>query len=437
MIGTSGGRTRVVCGVVVLLTLAASGLAGGCARDLPAAAAGACGASWVAGWHAAEQSVPGDQLAGRTLRVQVRPQVEGTGVRLRLSNRYGSGPLAIDAISLARAGPGASVTGVLQLRVAGLAGVTIPAGQDVLTDPAPLGVTAGSPLSVSLFLTEVPTRISSHPVALQPAYLSGPGDATRSPGGAGFDTTLQSWPVLAGVDVLAGRPAASLVLIGDSIVDGVGSTPGGQDRLTDLLAARLRAAGGDRTMTVLNAGLSRNQLLDDDPSDGGDAPRTRVPADVAGDPAARDVLLQAGTNDIEAGAGGSEIIDGLARFADTVRASGRRVFLATIPPSTLSARGTPRGVAVREQVNGWLRTRGTTRADGVLDFAAVLADPADPRRLRPAFDSGDGLHPSPAGYRALAESIPVQALSGSPCLAAEPADRAVAEGRRGDRQATA
>lgn len=426
MIGTSGVRTRVLGGVAVLVTLAVSGLAGGCARDRPlAAAASPCAPAWVTGWQASEQSVPGDQLAGRTLRMQARPQIDGSRVRLRLSNRYGDGPLVIAAMTIARGGSGATVTGVVPLRVAGLAGVTIPAGQDVLTDPVPVAVTAGEPLAVSLFLAEVPTRISSHPVAMQAAYLSGPGDATTSRGDAGFDTTLQSWPVLAGVDVLAGRPPASLVLIGDSLVDGVGSTPGGQDRLTDLLAARLRAAGGDRRMTVLNAGLSRNQLLDDDPSDGGDAPRTRVETDVAGDPAIRDVLLQAGTNDIEAGASASEIIDGLARFADTVRATGRRVFLVTIPPSTQSVRGTPRGIAVRDEVNDWVRTRGASRADGVVDFAAVLADPADPRRLRPAFDSGDGLHPSPDGYRALAEAIPVPALSGSPCLG--PA--AVAEGR--------
>ncbi len=407
-------------GVAVLATLALSALAGACAGDRSLAApASVCGASWVTGWHASEQSVPGDQLAGRALRMQVRPQIDGTRVRLRLSNRYGSGPLVIGAVTVGRGGAGAAATGLVPARVAGRAAVTVPAGRDVLTDPVPVPATAGTPLAVSLYLAEVPTRISSHPVALQRAYLSGPGDATSSATGSGFDTTLQSWPVLAGVDVLAGRPAASLVLIGDSLVDGVGSTPDGQDRLTDALAARLRGLGGDRTMTVLNAGLSRNQLLDDDPDDGGDSPRTRIGTDVAGEPATRDVLLLAGTNDIEAGASASEIIGGLTRFADTVRASGRRVLLATIPPSTLSVRGTSRGVAVRDEVNEWVRSSGTTRADAVVDVAAALADPADPRRLRPAFDSGDGLHPSPAGYRAMADAVPVAALSGSPCLAGD------------------
>lgn len=430
MIGTSGGRARALGGAAVLAVLVPAALAGGCARAQPSASAtSSCGASWVTAWHASEQSVPGDQLAGRTLRMQARPQADGAQVRLRMSNRYGDGPLVIGAMTAARGGSGPAATGAVPVRVAGRSGVTIPAGQDVLTDPVPVAVTAGMPLAVSVFLAGVPARISSHPVALQTAYLSGPGDATTDLDGAGFDTTLQSWPVLAGVDVLAPRPPASIVLIGDSIIDGVGSTPGGQDRLTDALAARLRGAGGDRTMTVLNAGLSRNQLLDDDPSDGGDSPLTRFEADVAGEPATRDVLLQAGTNDIEAGASASEIVDGLTRFADAVRSSGRRVLLVTIPPSTVSVRGTAQGIAVREEVNDWVRTRGPEQADGVVDFAGALADPSDRRRLRPAFDSGDGLHPSPAGYRALAGAIPVPALSGSPCLAGSAATPIVAERR--------
>lgn len=421
MFGTSAGRPRALATVALALTLGLSAPVA-CARaPVPApGAAGACGPAWVTGWLAADQAVPGDQLAGRTLRMQIRPQADGSRVRVRLSNRYGDGPLGVGAATLARGGAGAAADAPIAVRFAGRPDVTVPAGQAVLSDEVPVPAVTGAPLAVSLFLSEVPRRISSHPVAMQTAYLSGPGDATTGTSGAGYGTTLQSWPVLSGLDVLADRPAAALVLVGDSIVDGVGSTPDGQDRLTDVLAARLRGAGGDRVMTVLNAGLSRNQLLDDDPSDGGDSPRSRFDDDLAGDAAARDVLLLAGTNDVEAGASAAEIVAGLTRFADRVRASGRRVFLTTILPSTLAGRGTPRGIAVRDQVNAWVRTRGPAHADGVVDLAAVAADPSDPRRLRPGFDSGDGLHPSPAGYRALAEAIPVGAFSGSPCRVGRP-----------------
>jgi hypothetical protein len=46
-----------------------------------------------------------------------------------------------------------------------------------------------------------------------------------------------------------------------------------------------------------------------------------------------------------------------------------------------------------------------------------VADPARPTRLASAFDSGDGLHLSAAGYRALAATVDVGSLTGSPCLA--------------------
>jgi lysophospholipase L1-like esterase len=45
------------------------------------------------------------------------------------------------------------------------------------------------------------------------------------------------------------------------------------------------------------------------------------------------------------------------------------------------------------------------RFDAVLDFDAVVRDPSSPERLNAAYDSGDGLHPSAAGYRAMANAI--------------------------------
>ena len=81
--------------------------------------------------------------------------------------------------------------------------------------------------------------------------------------------------------------------------------------------------------------------------------------------------------------------------------------------------GTPRGQAVRDAVNAWVLRQGPADengADGVVDLAAAVADPADPGRLRPDLDSGDGLHPSPAGYRALAAAVDPRLLSGSRCL---------------------
>ena len=134
-------------------------------------------------------------------------------------------------------------------------------------------------------------------------------------------------------------------------------------------------------------------------------------------PGATDVVLHIGTNDIAAGRSGPEIVDGLVRFAGLARAAGMRVFLTTITPSDAGPHGTVRAAAARDAVNRWVREQGAEHADGVFDFAAAVADPARPDRLLGRYDSGDGLHLSEAGYRALADAVDVTRLSGSPCLA--------------------
>ena len=92
------------------------------------------------------------------------------------------------------------------------------------------------------------------------------------------------------------------------------------------------------------------------------------------------------------------------------RASKRTTFE---PVEDLGSRTLRRGLQVLDAV----LAHGRDYADGVFDFAAAVADPARPTRLAPAFDSGDGLHLSPAGYRALAAAVDLPGLTGSPCLA--------------------
>ena len=66
------------------------------------------------------------------------------------------------------------------------------------------------------------------------------------------------------------------------------------------------------------------------------------------------------------------------------------------------------GEAVRDGLNHWIRTSG--EYDAVVDFAAVVSDPADSDFLRADFDSGDGVHPNDVGYRAMAAAIDLNAL---------------------------
>jgi lysophospholipase L1-like esterase len=144
---------------------------------------------------------------------------------------------------------------------------------------------------------------------------------------------------------------------------------------------------------------------------------------------ATDVVLHIGTNDIAAGRSAADIAAGLQRFAERARAAGKRVFLTTVTPSAAGAHGTPAAVAARQELNAWVRQHGPAYADGVFDFAAAVADPAQPDRLAPPFDAGDGLHLSAAGYRALAAAVDPRLFTGSPCLAGNPPARVLVANR--------
>ena len=421
----------LVCalGLSVGMTGAGAPWAGGPTTAGASSATGPCAPGWVTGWQAAPQPAPAPAPAGSTLRMVVHPQVTGSQVRVRLSNAYGTSPLVLGAVSAARSDGGAGLLPgtVRAVSFAGQPSVVVPAGADVVSDPVPLVAEAGRPLAVSMFLPVRPEVLTQHAVALQTSYLSGPGDLTLG-SGPGFDTPIGSWLVLTGVDVLAPRPVNAVVAIGDSITDGVGSGSDADERWSDALSGRLTRAGGPTAMAVLNAGISRNQLLADDAAVEGASPLTRFDRDVAAAVGATDVVLHIGTNDIAAGRGAAEIVAGLQGFAARARSAGKRVFLTTITPSDTGAHGTPAAIATREAVNAWVREHGREHADGVFDFAAAVADPARPARLAPGFDSGDGLHLSAAGYRALAAAVDPAALTGSPCLADTSPARVVVSG---------
>ena len=220
--------------------------------------------------------------------------------------------------------------------------------------------------------------------------------------------------MLSGVDVLAPRPVHAVVAVGDSITDGVGSAPDTDARWTDALAGRLARRGGAATMAVLNAGISRNELLADRGRWAASAAGA-VPPRRRGVPGATDVVLNIGTNDIAAGRDDRAIEAGLVRFAAT---PGRRASGCSSRRSRRrrGTHGTPRAVATRDAVNAWVRAHGREHAGGVFDFAAAVADPAQPGRARPLRRGGRAA-PVGGGLPGARGRGGGRALTGSPCLA--------------------
>jgi lysophospholipase L1-like esterase len=88
---------------------------------------------------------------------------------------------------------------------------------------------------------------------------------------------------------------------------------------------------------------------------------------------------------------------------DRAHERGLRIYGATLTPCEGDALMTPEGEARRTAINQWIRTG--RMFDGVVDFDAVVRDPAAPTKIRAEFDSGDHLHPNDAGYKAMGESI--------------------------------
>ena len=408
-------------------------------------ATGDCGPAWVGAWqsspvqyHAGELTPylftdgrpsgvtaptgPITTLTGRTLRMTVPPVVSGTGVRLHFSNRFGNAPLRLGSVVVARhAGGAAVVPGTSRALTfeGGSPAVTIPQGEDSVSDPLTVAVVAHEMLAVSVYVIEAPETITRHLDNRRTSYVSEPGDYTDDGPPTGFSTPTLSTFHLTGVDVLAPRATAAVVAVGDSITDGAGATVDSERRYTDALQRRLDAAGGDRRMAVLNAGVGGNRLLTDEEFGLGESALRRLAEDAAVTRGAVDVILHEGTNDMALTSPlrtADDIIDGMKRFARTAHKLGLRAFATTITPSTYPMHSHPHTLATRETVNHWVRTHAAKHFDGVFDFAAAVADQQNPKALAAEYDSGDQLHLSDAGLARLADAVDITKLSGSPCL---------------------
>lgn len=389
--------------------------------------AGADRSPWVAAWAASPvvgSVIPwsdcpaGTGLRDQTVRNVVFVSAGGSLVRVRFTNAFGSTPLRIGHASVAVQANGAdAVAGsVRELTFHGRRPVTIPAGEELFSDPVRLRVAALSTLLVSAHVPGPTGPVTNHPFTAQGNYLAAGDHATAATGAAYGDTPC--WMLADGVDVRPDRHVVgSVVALGDSITDTSATTGNANRRWPDFLARRLNAVTGP-TLSVVNAGLGGNRVLA--PRDGepfyGVPALERLPRDVFSQTGVRAVIVMEGVNDIGFDATAPDLIAGLAEIADRSRAAGLRVIGGTITPFGGSFVWTPARAATWAAVNDWIRT--TTAFDGVVDFAAATAAQDDPGTLAPAYDSGDHLHPNDAGTEAMANAVDLSLLLPARQLAA-------------------
>jgi lysophospholipase L1-like esterase len=382
---------------------------------------------WIASWGAAQQIpeannlLPQADMQDATLRQVVRLSVGGRTLRVRFSNAFGTQALVIDAAHIARSADKASARITpgtdRALSFDGRPSISIPPGADYLSDPVALDAAALSSLTVSIHLPVAPAGQTGHPGSRATSYyVHGDHTADLDLPGAG---KVDHWYQLTGVEVAAAPAAATIVAFGDSITDGHGATTNGDDRWPDILAARLQASPATRHLAVVNVGIGGNHLL----TDGlGPNALARLDRDLFARPAAKVMLVLEAINDL--GKLSREdvrtpdqhkqlVADLIAAYRQMIlRAQGQgvRVIGCTVTPYVGSDYYHPDAAseADRQALNQWIRTSGAF--DGVVDFDAVVRDPAHPERMIAAYDSGDHLHPSAAGYKVMANAIKLETL---------------------------
>ncbi|MFE3445633.1 SGNH/GDSL hydrolase family protein [Nocardia sp. NPDC059180] len=403
--------------VVVALLATAALVLTGCSDDAGAGPTAAWSDSWVTAQQAAVDIwSPNWSTSGfsdHTVRQVVRPTLGGDEVRIKFSNLFGERPLRITAATIAEPGDGAAVRAdtVRPLLFDGTASTEIAVGAETTTDPVGFTVTALRPVTVTIYLAEETGPATFHQIANATSYRAS-GDHAADPAATAFTETSSSWYYLADLEVDTAGAEGSVVTFGDSITDGAEATTDADNRYPDVLATRLAAEGSARA--VLNTGISGNRVLIDSDYTGASA-KTRFQRDVLDRDGASTVILLEGINDIGASEldepwvqpnpeiSADQLIAGYRELIALARVDGLRVVGATLTPYKAAPYFSERGEAVRDTVNAWIRSSG--EFDAVIDFERALAAPDDPDAIAPAFDSGDHLHPSPAGYATMAQVI--------------------------------
>jgi len=391
-----------------------------------ALAASPAEAEWVASWTASPHAplgTTGPFAAGSwenvTLSQIIRITEGGGKVRVRFSNRYGATPLEIGAARIVQIDDqNHEIAGTSRmLTFGGEAGATIPRGAPFVSDDVTVNLPDLARLKVEIFLPGATGPCTCHLTGVDELAVSPPGNFVGKP----FEPVdrKQYRAFLSAVEVDSPDALGTIVAYGDSITDGVGATAGANNRWPDVLADRLQAAG--KEWAVANQAISGNRVL----SPGmGESALSRFDEDVLSLPGVKYIIMFEGVNDLGnrfgpqrpgGGPGGAgltldqpqitveEMIAGYKQIIARAHAKGIKVIGSPIGPYMGASYWSEEGEAARQRINDWIVNGGAF--DGVTRLDTAFADPAEPRQMREGYHFGDHLHGSPAGLKAVGDSI--------------------------------
>ena len=399
------------------------------------------GPHWVRGWNSAPTDslslldptlTPNLSVARQTYRTVVSPRVRGSQVRVHLTNEFRADPLQIESVTLGEQSTGAALTSPpTALTFGGSQQVTIPPFEEIVSDPIPLDTTAFAPLAITTYVPGSTTFLTGHWNGNAPTYYTPPGSGDHSQDirSDAFTLSTSNDLIVSGVDVLAPAGTSAVVAFGDSITDGfvagsIASVPLSHTSIDDRVRypsqLQRRVNDANLPLAVVNSGQSSSKLLQHGylpPL--GRSGLSRIEDDIINVDGVRDAIILQGINDLglPPWANATQLITGFTEVINRLHAKGIRVHLGTIlPASNAIPNGTfaaPFSNTDRLTVNNWIRR--DSPADTIIDFDAALRDPTNPNVLNPKYAGIDNLHPSPAGYIAMANTIDLSTLGVQSC----------------------
>lgn len=391
---------------------------------------------WIAVWgcsaaepfpHIGDSPIPEAPKVQGTVRYRIPVARLGPQLQLRLTNEAGTTPLVLGAVTVAFADAGLAARpgSFVKVTFGGRPGIVVPAGAPAVSDPITTPAGAAADVLVSVYLPE-PTVQAQSQSGILVASVAGR-DASQEASPPDF-TPVAARPMVSAVYVESQPPAATVVTLGDSITDGAMSTSQEERGWPGRLALRLAKASGKVRYGVSNQGIGGNRLLLD--GIGANA-LARFDRDVVSQPGATHVIVLEGINDIGIGKGtfkdfhfvdgkfsstglpvsAAELIAAYQQLIARAHVAGLKIFGGTLLPFKGSFYYSEERERVRQDVNAWIR--GSGQFDAVIDFELAVRDKTDPGRMAAPYDSGDSLHPSDAGYAAMADAIDLALFAGA------------------------
>lgn len=367
--------------------------------------------NWVGSWATAPQTVVrsfmpyNNCMTNRSVRQVVKVSIGGDVIRLKLSNIYSMQPVEIRSIYIAHAKDSFAIDAktAQYFKFGNSYKTVIPAGKQIVSDALKFNLRNLERVAITINYTSAPEVPTVHMGSRTTSYImKGVTNAHSN-----FEKAFREnhWYNISGIDVYTmSNNMSAIAIIGNSITDGKCSTDNAQNRWPDVMSEMLQLKHKITNQGVLNLGIGNNRITV--PGGFGALAKERFDRDILMQNGVKKVIIFEGINDIGAARSGNsetvarQIIESIQGMVKKAKARKMKVYLGTITPFKGAGYYTHFHEAARLYVNDWIRSQARN-VDGILDFAKLLQDPNDDRRMKREYASNDWLHPNPTGYKAM------------------------------------